>query len=182
MRYSGFVCVGRSGDEYYFVESIFDHGDGFQGCTGCVVRPVSKEEYDWASHTDNVMEWVGDVWEELYKHKACDDCEKCCGFLDEEEGCENCGVPSLRDFAEKCIDEEGIENLMFDPSNCCEAEEAFAEMGVECECTDCVGCGRIFTRGMDFDEVFDRAALEAINDFEGHKCSMDYAVSTIFNV
>ena len=40
---SGLALIGRDGADYIFCDSVFDHGDGFHGCTGFQVRPVGAE-------------------------------------------------------------------------------------------------------------------------------------------
>ena len=51
-RTQGAVLVGRMDQEYYFVESVFEHKNGFRGCTGTVVYPVSDEQVDFNGRFD----------------------------------------------------------------------------------------------------------------------------------
>lgn len=143
-RFNGSKLIGRRGDEYYFADSVFDHGDGFKGVTGYIVRPVSPQEYAWASDRENVAERLQDCYD---------------GDTDST---------AFEDWVDSAIQFDGIENLMFDASYTCDASAAFEALGIEHECTDCSGCGRIWSRdsGKDFDEVYDGAALAAIVAFE----------------
>jgi hypothetical protein len=48
--------VGRVDDEYYFLNYIFHHSDGFKGATGDVIMPVSKSYYDYAMSREGIIE------------------------------------------------------------------------------------------------------------------------------
>lgn len=162
VRKSGFKCIGRIGDEYHFADSVFKHGGDFQGVTGSVIRPVSKAEYYEATSRESVEERLRDAW-------ACM----------EKEG----GEDDFQTWVDEVITHDGAESVMFDESDCCDAEAAFDEMGIEYECTDCTGGGRIFgdADGRDkFYEVFDQEALDAINDFEEGRGELDYVAGVIF--
>ena len=149
-RLKGFKCIGRKGDDYYFADSTFKHRDDFQGVTGTVVRPVSTEEWDWASDPENVAERLLECY---------DGCKCDADWMNGDK---------YNDWVDMVICADGIAETMFDTSYTCDASDAFDEMGIEHEATDCNSCGRIFGRlGFDdFDEVFDREALMAINLIE----------------
>ena len=69
VMHKGFVCIGVKGGEYYFADSVFEHSDNFRGVTGTVVRPVSEDEWDYASDRENVAERLEDYYrgsEQLY--------------------------------------------------------------------------------------------------------------------
>ena len=160
-RKSGFKCIGRIGGEYHFADSVFKHDD-FQGVTGSVIRPVCKAEYDEATSRENIEEHLRDAW-------GCD------GRQGNEE--------DFQAWVDDVIQYDGEESIVFDESDCCDAEAAFDDMGIEYVCTDCTGGGRIFgdADGRDkFDEVFDQEALDAINDFEEGRGELDYVAGVIF--
>lgn len=158
MRTNSFKLIGRKDNDYYFVDSVFKHRDGLAGVTGSVVRPVSPDEWEWASDRENVAERLQDGYD---------------GDLDGDD---------FEDFVDRVIADHGIEYLMFDGSDRDAASEAFDDLGVEHKSTDCSGGGRIFSsiNDMDFDEVYDRKALVAIAAYEDGAVSYDYAVSIIF--
>lgn len=188
IRHNGFVLIGRRDSEYYFVTSVFDHGDGFQGATGSIVRPVCKDEWDWASDPENVAERLYDYWHELYGRAGRDGCRECEGSPHSDEGCESCGIESLDDFTARAIESDGIEHIMFDSSDKDEALAIFADFVEDIVTTDCSGGGRIFGRadwhGGDgwqaFDEVYNRKALVAIRALEDGNVSVDYAARIVF--
>ena len=64
-KYEGFVCIGRKGENYYFADSVFEHSDSFRGVTGSVIRPVSKDEWDYASDRENVAERLEEYYREV---------------------------------------------------------------------------------------------------------------------
>ena len=165
MRTEGFVCIGRNGDAYDFVTSVFKHDDGFSGCTGSSVRPVSAKEWEWASDPENVAERVEDYYNELHGDDIWDD---------------DADIETLDEFVERAIDIDGIDHLMFDSSDHCDASFAFNVMGIEHEFTDCIGCGRMFGRGSDYEEVINRKAMVACEAYEAGAVSYEYACKIIF--
>ena len=161
MRTNGSKLIGCKDGDYYFVDSVFKHDDNLTGVTGNVVRPVSTDEWHWAGDWDNVAERVQDWYD---------------GDPDDDE---------FKDFVDDVIATEGRESTMFDDSFGSDASAAFDALGIEHECTDCSECGRIFSSigrasGLNFDEVFDRKALIAIQAYEDGAVSYDYAVQVIF--
>lgn len=163
MRKNGFTLIGRIGSEYYFCDSIFQHRDDFCGAIGSIIRPVSQEEYDWANEIENVKDRLYDVY-----------CERnSVQDLDTDD-------PDFTKWVEDVMHYDGVVNVMFDESYCCDASDAFEELGIEHECTDCTGGGRIFSNCPDFDEVFDRKALVAIQALESGAVDADYAAKVVF--
>ena len=167
-RTTGWKLIGRKGGEYYFVDSVFEHQDNFRGVTGSIVRPVSPKEYEEASDRENVAERLEDYWNVCH---ARDD-------YDNEEDFD----AAFEDFIDEAIEYDGIDQIMFDGSDNCNASDSFDELGIKHEFTDCSGCGRIFGKrdNLDFDEVFDYPALVAIRAYEGGSLSRDYVARIIF--
>jgi hypothetical protein len=156
IRVNGCKCVGRNGDTYYFVDSIFDHGDGFAGCTGFSVRPVCAEEFNSWDH-DAVAEYL----EECGSHDGMS-CRKFHALVDE------------------AIRVDGIGHIIYDDGFGCEVGPFFNALGIDYECTDCVGCGRQFSEDSDYEELFDHAAWIGVTGFEAGEVSFEWAARTIF--
>ena len=182
IRHEGFKCIGRRDGDYYFAQSVFQHRDDFQGATGSVVRPVSADEYEYASDPENVAERYYDCWIGQFGSAGSPHCEECEGHPHSERGCDSCNVPSLDAWIALAINSDGIDHLMFDGSDGCDASAAFDEMGIDHESTDCIGGGRCFTdadRG-NWDEVYDRKALVALMALEDGAVDVDYAAAIVF--
>lgn len=165
MRTEGYKLIGRKDDDYYFVDSIFDHGNGHRGCTGVIVRPVSPGEYEWATDREKVAERLVSCYEDMYGIDWDDDSE------------------AFEVYVDASIDSEGVNAIMFDTSFNSETSAQFTKLGIEHDCTDCSGCGRIFDAGSvwdDWDELFDLDAWLTVTDFEGGKGSYEQAAKVIF--
>lgn len=160
----GWTLIGRKDGVFYFCDSVFDHSDGHHGATGIEIRPVCKDEYDWASDRENVAERYADVWCEM---KGIDDVD-----IDDD---------AFMAWIDNMLWTEDPAWLMFDDSSTCDASDSFDALNIEYECTDCIGCGRIFSRDTDFDEVYNRKALVAILALEDGAVSADYAAKVVFN-
>jgi hypothetical protein len=183
IRVEGCKCVGRNGSEFYFVSSIFEHGDGLKGCTGFIVRPVSPEEYDWASDRENIAERLEDVYECCYTREGrwyrSDNAngERRKGsdgrFVSRRES-------DFEDFVDDAILSDGVDHIMFDTSYGCESWRFFEAIDEKFESTDCIGCGRIFDKDSDYEELFDHAAWMGVRAWEGGSCSFEWAARTIF--
>lgn len=182
-RTKGAVLIGRRDGAYYFVDSVFDHGDGFQGATGFIVYPVTQEMADEAMSPDMMAERYEDVWREINGSRIQEDCETCEGDLDRamEEGCDECGIQSLSAWCGDMANYEGYE-CMFDCSYCCDAEPILREIGVELELTDCIGGGRIFGGDdrEEFDEIYNQAAYDAVLAIERKQLGRAEAAALIF--
>lgn len=157
-KVNGWSLIGCKDGAYYFCDSVFDHGDGHVGATGSIVRPVSAKEWEWATDRENVAEYLCGCYE---------------GDTDSQD---------FEDWVDSVIQHDGVDSIMFDESDCCDASDSFDDLDIEHECTDCIGCGRIFgrTNEMDFDEVYNRKALVAIMALEDGAVSKDYAAKIVF--
>ena len=177
VRTEGAVLVARRDGEYYFVTSVFDHGD-LSGCTGMSCWPVTEEMMDDMLSIESLIERFGDYWEEKYEGDAV--CEACDGHID-EDGCEDCSYPSLCSFCAKIGAVYGSDAVIDDPGgDFAEALDAVCDDKIEY--ADCTGCGRIFgSNGLDdFDEVYNRKALVACLAYEDGAVDYNYAVRIIF--
>lgn len=178
-RTKGAVLVGRKDQEYWFIDSVFEHGTDLAGCTGMVVYPISEESADQLLEPENMKDRFEDAWEETFKESVRDDCRDCC-FGVNEEGCEYCGYPSLLSWCGGIADCDGIDSVIDDAGY--EYTKALVEKGVDAEYTDCCGCGRIFSREDvdDFDEVYNRKALVACLAYEDGTVDYDYTAKVIY--
>jgi len=178
-RTEGPVLIGRKGEEYWFLDSVFWHGSDLKGCTGTTAYPVSEEHAEYLLSADNMGDRYGDVWEEGYSSYCREDCENCSTGVD-EEGCEDCGYPSLKSWCAEIAQYDGIDAVIDNPGN--DYCEAMVEKGANAEYADCSGCGRIFGRNgvNEFDEVYNRKALVACLAYEDGAVDYDYAVKAIY--
>lgn len=174
MRREGYTLIGRNGDEYHFASSVFDHGDGFKGVTGFVVRPVSPDEYEYASDRENVAERYDEVFNEIWDGKGFgSQCKSTGRFISARE-------TAFRAWIDSAIAVDGIDHLMFDTSYSCEASDIFDRLNIEHESTDCNSCGRIFDKDSDYEELFNLSAWVAVRSLEAGHCSAEWAGNTIF--
>jgi len=184
-RTNGVKLIGCRNDEFWFVESVFDHGDGLAGVTGLICNPVSEVQAEEMMSLDNLEERFVDYWEERYKVAVDEDCPICNGEP-QEDGCDDCQYPSLRSFCVEIANCDGINSVIDFPGQ--EYVDALVAIGEDAEYADCAGAGRIFGNcGQDgpmsldsFDKVYDRKALVAIVAYEDGAVSYEYAVRVIF--
>jgi hypothetical protein len=183
MRTEGAVLIGRRDGEFWFVDSVFEHGDGLSGCTGMTVYPVSEACAEEALSDDSLADRYCSYWHEVSKELVSADCSHC---EDEpnEEGCEDCGYQSLKALCDDLRQYDGYDAVFDYPGY--EYEEAIAEHVEDMETVDCSGCGRMFGRPrgndgrFDFDEVYNYAALIACICYESGRISYDQAVNVIY--
>jgi hypothetical protein len=50
------TLIAKRGEEYYFLDDVFEYKDGFKGATGTIVVPVSKDYYEYATSYDGIVE------------------------------------------------------------------------------------------------------------------------------
>ncbi len=185
-RTNGAVLVARKDSEYYFIDSVFKHDDGLAGCTGSVVYPLTEGMVDDMLSTDSLVERYGDYWEETHKNSVDENCEACDGHLD-DDGCSDCGYPSVENYCNSIGNCEGVDAVIEDMGS--EYTEALNLVcDSEVDYADCIGCGRIFGRyGSDkpmtpgyFHGVYNMKALVACLAYEAGAVDYDYAVKVIF--
>ncbi len=184
-RTEGVKLIGKRDGEFWFVDSVFDHGDDLAGVTGTVCYPVSEKYADELLSADNMAERFGDYHHERYSPDARDNCEDCNGEA-QDEGCEACGYPSLAEFCAEVAQYDGIDSVIDYPGD--EFCDALNAIGEDAEYADTSGCGRIFggcggsgpMSPDDFDKIYDRKALIAVLAYEAGAVSYEYAVKIIF--
>ena len=137
--------VGRTGDEYFFIDYSFEHSEDFKGTTGSVMRPVSRQEYEDRTSEENMRDYLKDSWQAAVES----------GRYEE----------SLDDYLEEIEPDE-----MFDqsyPEYAEQLREKFPEFTEEdYPIIECIGGGRCFSKGMKFDEVYSPELVKVINKFE----------------
>jgi hypothetical protein len=179
-RTEGAVLIGRRDNEYWFVDSVFRHGDDLYGCTGMAVYPVSKEDAENAMSPDNLAERVGDYWHERTKDSVKASCTDC-RFGPREEGCEHCGYETLSAFCARVAETDGYHAVFDFPGHT--YQEGLEEKLGPLEFADCSSCGRIFagfSGPVEFDEVYNRKALVACQAYEAGAVDYDYTCRVIF--
>jgi hypothetical protein len=186
IRESGAVLVGRVGDCYYFVDSVFRHGGKFAsyaGCTGMSMYAVSKEHARESLSLDCIEERFEYSWEEYAEDRLIDECMECDGHVS-LGGCRLCGYQSLREYCRGIRTDARRFNYspIFD---CPEKPYIDALRGHvdDLETADISSCGRIFSEMelSDFDEVFNHKALVTCLAYEAGAVSTEYATRIIYN-
>ncbi len=184
-RTNGVKLIARRDGEFWFVDSVFDHGGDLAGVTGTICNPVSEEYADELLSIDNLEDRFGDYWHERSSEDVREDCPDCEGEP-QEEGCEECNYQSLWGFCADVAQCDGIDGVIDFPGD--SYVDALVAIGQDAEYADTSGCGRIFGNfggerllGPDsFDEVYDRKALIAILAYEDGAVDYEYAVKIIF--
>lgn len=142
--------VGRKGDEYYFCDYIFDHGDNFKGATGTVLVPISKDEYEERTSEDGLLDYLGEHWQ---------------GAVSSGET-----EMSKSEWVQWVYDVDGDDALFdFSGSN---LWDQLREIGIteeEFPVIQCQGGGRCFGRFEDFDEIYDQELWEKIQAIESQQ-------------
>lgn len=150
-------AVGIKNGEIYFIEYFFNHGENFKGATGYSMRPLTEGEIDAGNMEENYIEYYREIWKEAVRADQTED--------------------GLEDFAENAAHwDEGL-YPGDDPSFRDEAEGIIAALPevdrdeIRNYCGDyqtwqCSSCGRIFSKDLDFDYVFDVELLDKIREIE----------------
>ena len=64
--------VGRIGDEYYFLDYTFHHGDDFKGATGSELSPLTEDEYNERVESYFDPENMRDSWRQAVSDSSTD--------------------------------------------------------------------------------------------------------------
>ena len=138
--------VGRIGDEYYFLDYTFHHGDDFKGATGSELSPLTEDEYNERVESYFDPENMRDSWRQAVSDSSTD--------------------LSLSDWIELVKDTDGEENVIDRSYADTYGEELKKRLGDKAFEVECLGGGRCFEAGMKFDEVFNQKLVDIINQFE----------------
>jgi hypothetical protein len=139
------------------VDNFFDHGGGFKGVTGYYMRPLTEEEIEERNSEDNYIEYYREIWKECVRTDQTEyglyDFVK--DSIQYEPGLFPGDDPSYRDEAEEIISKLPQE-----------FQEKIKELCGEYQTWECSGCGRCFSKDMEFDFVFDNEVLKKIQEIE----------------
>ncbi len=139
--------VSRKGNEYYFVDYIFEHSDSFQGAVGSILVPISKKEYKERTSSDNLIEYFRDIWLQAVEERTTEQ--------------------SLRGWAKEVYEIDG-DNAIFDLSYSGYWKQ-LRNIGLtkkEYPIFECAGGGRCFSKENSFDEIYDKELLQKIKKVE----------------
>lgn len=141
------MVVGVKDGEIYLLNGIFDHGNGFKGATGSILRPVTADEVE--ERRD--LEYVKDVY----------------GYLWQEAVADGSTEISLNEYIEDIIfycdghfpghDDSDIEHL---------DDDFISTYFPDAETFECVGGGRCFSTNMKFDVLVSQDLLDIIELYE----------------
>jgi len=137
-----YELVARRGDEYIMLDETFKYGDGFHGATGSTFRLVSREEYEERTSPEAIR----DSYEYIWREQA--------GRGDTELG--------LTEWLEQIDPDEIFDDTQY-------ADLVRERAGVSEEdypIVECVGGGRCFSVGDEYDEVFRPDLLDVIKQAE----------------
>ena len=142
------VGIDKYGD-IYIARDFFNHGDGFQGVTGYVVRAVEMREIDEACTDDEMAEYLRDSWVEAVRYDMTDG--------------------SLADWINDSVTLDEYIDMRFEPADV-DVEELHALTGGIGDVVryEAVGGGRVFTSEIEWSRVFDADLLARINAWEGN--------------
>ena len=152
-------AVGICGGAVYVLEYIFEDGS-FRGAVGYSMRPVYQDYIDDMCDPENVAEYYSDLWKQAV---ACGGTEL-----------------GLAEYCEQVVRDTQFEGLLHpldDPSfrgefeqvlETCDPEtrKAIEKVGSGCVAWEVEGCGRHFSKGMAWEQVFDGGLLAEIEKVE----------------
>lgn len=145
--------VGIKDDEVYVLQTVFDN-NGFKGATGYSMRPLTRDDIEYYRSA----EYLRDFWKQAVQNDQT------------EEG--------LDEWVEDTNDEVDMEERLFATDDDSFRDEFLELVDALPEkqkkqvmaLTDCTfqvgGCGRHFTKGMQFDVVFNMKLVYLINKYE----------------
>lgn len=140
--------IGRIGDRYYFLDSLFKHSDSFKGATAHIVEMVSKSEYEDRKDPTNLEDEYKYMWKDAVANDQTEE--------------------SLSEWVRDLADDD---EFIFDTSfyECAEKlRELFPKFNYEdYPIHEGTGCGRSFSVDMEWDELYNEELWEEIKKYEG---------------
>lgn len=147
--------VGRIGNEFYFCDYIFKdtlNKKPFNGATGTVLSPVSREYYESTQDATNedTIERVKEIWRMAVADDATED--------------------SLQEYTEAVVRNDG-DDFFFDLSGYDlhdQIRKAEPELNEDdYPIFECTSGGRCFSSDMKFDKIYDKQLWAKIKAIEG---------------
>jgi len=156
--------IGRRDNDFYFLDDIFHHEDGFKGATGSVVVPVNKTYYDYATSYDGILERYMDAMGE-------DEWLDTLGYQREDFEDEDEMISAIEDGIWQTYLNGGLEPF---EQVSYELEEQMRELpefsdSDEYPLFETIGGGRIFDKDTKFDEIYDQELYNKIREVEEFK-------------
>lgn len=139
--------VARKDDDYYFCDYIFKNDENFKGATGSILRPISKDEHEYNTSEEGLLEYLGELWQDAVASGNTE--------MGKAEWCE-------------WVYEIDGDNAIYDLSYH-NLHEQLREIGISEEdfpVIVCSGGGRCFNADDEFDEVYDQELLDKIRAIE----------------
>lgn len=147
--------VGIKDGSVYVLEYVFKDGDGFMGATGYQMEPLTKD----------TVEYMKENQESEYEYLWKDALERGTTKLGLKDW-----IAQAQEEAESmgryCIgDDDSFRAQFEDIINDLPADKKklLPETDLDWNCS---GCGRIFSKNMKFDIVFDQSLVDLINQYE----------------
>lgn len=152
-------AVGICGGAVYVLEYIFEDGS-FRGAVGYSMRPVYQDYIDQMCDPENVAEYYSDMWKQAV---ACGGTE-----LGLAEYCEQVVRDTQADGLLHPMDDPSFRGEFEQVLETCDPEtrKAIEKLGGDCVAWECEGCGRHFSKGMEWEQVFDPKLLAEIEKVE----------------
>lgn len=153
--------VGIRDGAVYVLEETFQYGDkGMKGAVGYSMRPLTQEEIDSASDSQNLR----DLWVEAVKADVTD------LGLDEwvedlEYGMDSNQHYPFEDTSFRTEFKKLLENSSARIQR--KIQDVFGVEGEDYVDWSACSCGRCFSADDEWDEVLNKGALEIIKEFEG---------------
>lgn len=140
------AIIGRDvNGDIYIAREFFKYSDAFKGVTGDVVRPVEMWEIDAACTDDEMAEYLRDAWAEQVRADMTDD--------------------GLRDWINNNVPLDEYLEMRFESANVDE-EALNALTGIDAERYALIGCGRVFSRDIVWETLWDANTLDEILEWE----------------
>lgn len=137
------TIIGRDvNGDIYIARDFFKYSDGFKGVTGDVVYPVTQEMIEALDKA----EYLEDAWRE-------------------DAGSTNGTELGLDDWADEIPDDEFLD-MAFEPADV-DVEALNVLTGIDAERYAISGCGRVFSRDIVWETLWDADTLKRVIEWEG---------------
>lgn len=140
--------IGKKDGAYYFLDDIFHYDDNFQGATATVLEPITKQEYEDAKSIDSLKDrGYDDLWKQAVQ---CDDTKL-----------------GLDEWLQEILDDDGDEGIWdLSGSNLWDQLREIGLTEEEYPVFECTGGGRLFSKDMVWDELYNEELWKKIQEVE----------------